>query len=81
MQLHCELKPFRIRTYEIRARKSFRRNTYKNKGGHPVTQRPPLPLSYCGFVDAARLCSSSVFSNSALARSMIFISLYSLPNW
>ncbi len=39
-----------------------------------------LQGAYCGLEDAARLWSSAVRSNSALARSRAFISLYNFPN-
>jgi Glycosyl hydrolase family 30 TIM-barrel domain len=41
---------------------------------------PPGAGAYCGLEDAARLWSSAVRSNSVLARSRAFISLYNFPN-
>ncbi|MCU1318227.1 MAG: hypothetical protein JWN63_3549 [Candidatus Acidoferrum typicum] len=64
--------------------------TYKKPGGGAPLLRPLgnqtvadsrcLQRAYCGLEDAARLWSSAVRSNSALARSRAFISLYNFPN-
>src|SRR5712664_851537 len=49
-------------------------------GNQTVADSRCLQGAYCGLEDAARLWSSAVRSNSALARSRAFISLYNFPN-
>src|SRR5260370_19763436 len=51
-----------------------------SQGTGEIISSPCVQGAYCGLEDAARLWSSAVRSNSALARSKTFISLYNFPN-